>query len=104
MSRGDTKDGDTTGVGSTATSPLQRSTRGWLDHLRIERGAADNTLTSYQRDLTRYELFLDGRGIHDPAAVREADVSEDSRTTTALGVLGCPDPGRGARISQVPGA
>jgi len=59
-----------------AGSPLTRSTRGWLDHLRVERGAADNTLTSYRRDLARYEEFLGGRGIQDPGAVREVDVTQ----------------------------
>ena len=67
---------DTNGVGTEAASPLTRSTRGWLDHLRVERGAADNTLTSYRRDLARYEQFLDDHGISDPAAVRESDVTE----------------------------
>jgi integrase/recombinase XerD len=52
------------------------ATRGWLDHLRVERGAADNTLTSYRRDLSRYEQFLGSRGIQEPAAVRESDVSD----------------------------
>jgi len=52
------------------------ATRGWLDHLRVERGAADNTLTSYRRDLSRYEQFLGDRGIEDPAAVRESDVTD----------------------------
>ncbi|HET7659189.1 MAG TPA: site-specific tyrosine recombinase XerD [Oryzihumus sp.] len=55
---------------------LDRSVRGWLDHLRIERGVADNTLASYRRDLTRYREFLAGRGIGDPAAVQEADVTD----------------------------
>lgn len=67
---------DTNGVGTAADSPLTRSTRGWLDHLRVERGAADNTLTSYRRDLARYGQFLDDHGISDPAAVRESDVTE----------------------------
>ncbi len=58
------------------TSPLTRSTRGWLDHLRVERGAAANTLSSYRRDLARYQQFLNGRGINDPAAVGESDVTE----------------------------
>jgi len=71
MSRQDSK-----GVGTEADSPLTRSTRGWLDHLRVERGAADNTLTSYRRDLVRYGQFLDDHGINDPAAVRESDVTE----------------------------
>jgi integrase/recombinase XerD len=71
MSHDDIKD-----VGTEADSPLTRSTRGWLDHLRVERGAADNTLTSYRRDLARYGQFLSHRGISDPAQVRESDVTE----------------------------
>jgi integrase/recombinase XerD len=47
-----------------------------LDHLRVERGAAANTLSSYRRDLARYRQFLDGRAISDPGAVRESDVTE----------------------------
>jgi integrase/recombinase XerD len=72
----ETKTVATDEVGATASSPLTRSTRGWLDHLRVERGAADNTLTSYRRDLARYDQFLTGRGISDPAVVRESDVTE----------------------------
>ena len=71
MSQGDTKAG-----GTEASSSLTRSIRGWLDHLRVERGAADNTLTSYRRDLERYEQFLGARGVNDPAAVREPDVTD----------------------------
>jgi integrase/recombinase XerD len=59
-----------------ASSPLERATRGWLDHLRVERGAAANTLSSYGRDVARYQQFLHGRGISDPAAVGESDVTE----------------------------
>src|SRR5450631_2826920 len=78
---GDTKACDTraaylTGVRNEASSPLTRATRGWLDHLRVERGAADNTLTSYRRDLARYDQFLTARGISDPTAVRESDVTD----------------------------
>jgi integrase/recombinase XerD len=76
MSPGDTATADTNGVGTEADSPLSSSTRGWLDHLRVERGVADNTLTSYRRDLLRYRAFLTGRGISDPAAVGESDVTE----------------------------
>ena len=55
---------------------MTRATRGWLDHLRVERGAAANTLSSYRRDLARYVQFLRDRGISDPAAVGEPDVTE----------------------------
>ena len=76
MSHAIVRDQDTDGAGGGADSPLTTSTRGWLNHLRVERGAADNTLTSYQRDLSRYVRFLGDRGISDPAAVRESDVTE----------------------------
>ena len=58
------------------SSPLERAARGWLDHLRVERGAAANTLTSYRRDLGRYQQFLLGRGIDDPTFVGEPDITD----------------------------
>jgi integrase/recombinase XerD len=42
----------------------------------VERGAADNTLRSYRRDLRRYLGFLAGRGVHDLGQVTERTVSE----------------------------
>lgn len=50
--------------------------RGWLDHLRVERGASPHTLRAYQRDLRRYAAHLAGRGIEDPGAVGEADIAD----------------------------
>ncbi|HPC85471.1 MAG TPA: site-specific tyrosine recombinase XerD [Smithellaceae bacterium] len=47
--------------------------RDWLNryhhYLLIEKGAADNTLAAYGRDLNRYRIFLDQRGISDPRSV-----------------------------------
>lgn len=56
-------------------TPVERLVRGYLDHLTVERGASPNTVGAYRRDLTRYTGFLAERGITDPAAVTEADVS-----------------------------
>ena len=49
--------------------------RTYLDHLSVERGLAANTLSSYRRDLRRYQEYLDQSGIDDLDAVQEATVS-----------------------------
>ena len=49
--------------------------RTYLDHLAVERGLAANTLSSYRRDLRRYDAFLDEAGIDDLDAVTEATVA-----------------------------
>jgi integrase/recombinase XerD len=54
---------------------LQRAVRTYLDHLSVERGLAANTLSSYRRDLRRYQEYLAGSGIEDLAAISEATVS-----------------------------
>ena len=61
----------------TAERPvaLDTATRMWLDHLRVEKGVARNTMLSYGRDLRRYQEFLSRRGITDMREVTEADVS-----------------------------
>lgn len=48
----------------------------WLGHLQVERGASDNTLKSYRRDLARYTAYLAGRGVSDPGDVTEAHVTD----------------------------
>ncbi len=58
------------------TVALDSQLQGYLDHLTIERGVAQNTLNSYRRDLRRYSKHLSDRGIHDLAKVGEDDVSE----------------------------
>ena len=46
-----------------------------LEHLSVERGLSANTLAAYRRDLTRYRVFLDERGLTDLDAVSHADVN-----------------------------
>ncbi|MEO5982919.1 MAG: site-specific tyrosine recombinase XerD [Pedococcus sp.] len=58
------------------TSAMERAVRSWLGHLDVERGMAANTLKSYGRDLARYTAYLDVQGVHEPAAVTEAHVTD----------------------------
>ncbi|GAA5034262.1 site-specific tyrosine recombinase XerD [Terrabacter aeriphilus] len=44
--------------------------------MRVEKGASDNTLSSYARDLRAYSAFLAGRGVDDAGAVTEAHVTD----------------------------
>jgi integrase/recombinase XerD len=57
-------------------SALDGQLHSYLDHLTIERGVAANTISSYRRDLRRYNEHLNLRGIHDLRDVTEIDVSE----------------------------
>jgi integrase/recombinase XerD len=55
-------------------SALRRAVSAYLDHLTVERGVARNTELSYRRDLGRYVLWCEQRGIDDPSAITESDV------------------------------
>ncbi|MCW2538556.1 MAG: xerD [Frankiales bacterium] len=57
------------------SDPAENTVRAYLAHLTVERGSAQNTLSSYRRDLGRYLEFLQSRGLHDLAAVDSALVS-----------------------------
>ena len=50
--------------------------RSWLDHLRVERGLAANTLAAYRRDLRRYAAYCAERGLSSVVDVRESDVRD----------------------------
>ncbi|WP_147066535.1 site-specific tyrosine recombinase XerD [Terrabacter aerolatus] len=65
-----------TGPPAARLSRLERDVRGWLDHVRVERGASDNTLKSYARDLRAYTAYLAARGVDEPGRVTEADVTD----------------------------
>lgn len=55
---------------------LSRAVAGWLDHLRVERGASEHTMRAYRRDLGRYLAFLRSRGVRAPDEVTESQVSD----------------------------
>ncbi len=46
----------------------------YLDHLLIEKGLADNTLSAYRGDLESYATFLSNQGINDPEKVRSSHI------------------------------
>lgn len=54
---------------------LDRTLRGYLAHLRVERGLSPHTLSAYERDLGRYLRYLRNRGIMDPQEVSRNDVA-----------------------------
>lgn len=57
----------------TAASALPLLGR-YLDHLRVERGVATNTLAAYRRDLGVLADYLDEIGIDDPRGVTGEDL------------------------------
>ena len=57
-------------------SDVARAVRTYLDHLGVERGLAANTLTSYRRDLARYQRFLAAREVTSLEAVTEPLVAD----------------------------
>ena len=54
---------------------LPHAVRTYLDHLSVERGLAANTLTSYRRDLRRYQAYLAELGVAGLDDVTEATVT-----------------------------
>ncbi|ALR11905.1 site-specific tyrosine recombinase XerD [Mycobacteroides saopaulense] len=61
---------------TAAVGLLDGEIQSYLDHLDVERGVAANTLSSYRRDLRRYQQHLADRKIDRLADVSEPDVSD----------------------------
>ncbi|MEO3783574.1 site-specific tyrosine recombinase XerD [Actinocorallia sp. B10E7] len=57
-------------------STLEAAVGAYLGHLAVERGLAANTLSSYRRDLRRYQEHLRTRGVLDLAVIGEKDVQD----------------------------
>jgi integrase/recombinase XerD len=70
---GSTTEGVVVSTGSA--TEVGRAVRTYLDHLSVERGLATNTLTSYRRDLRRYQEYLAASGIDRLGLVTEATVA-----------------------------
>ncbi len=54
---------------------LSSQTQRYLDHLAVERGLSQNTVSAYRRDLARYGAFLETRGIRDGRKVDDLAVA-----------------------------
>ncbi|MFD1713076.1 site-specific tyrosine recombinase XerD [Amnibacterium flavum] len=73
---------------------------GYLRHVAVERGLADNTVSAYRRDLTGYVAFLAARGIDDITAVQVPDVTAYLRS---IGEEGKSPASAGRMLSSVRG-
>jgi integrase/recombinase XerD len=60
---------------STGSTDVTRAVRTYLDHLSVERGLAANTLSSYRRDLRRYQQYLAETGVEGLDQVTESTVA-----------------------------
>jgi len=60
-----------TGVAKT---PLERGLNEYLDYLRVEKGAARNTVLAYGRDLRGWVAWLGEQGTNEPDGVSRGDV------------------------------
>jgi integrase/recombinase XerD len=54
---------------------VERVVTGYLDHLTVERGLAQNTIASYRRDLRRYVEYLAAAGVRGLREIAESDVA-----------------------------
>ena len=69
----------------------------FLAMMASERGAADNTVQAYRRDIGDFLQFLDGRG-RTPATTEPADISAYLRAMSEAGLA--PTSGRKWVLSQ----
>ncbi|MGV8845435.1 site-specific tyrosine recombinase XerD [Tessaracoccus sp.] len=56
----------------------------YLNHIRVERGLAANTVSAYRRDLARWSAFLKQRDILDISEVSAVEVDEFARHLTQV--------------------
>ncbi len=65
---------------------LDRQFSRYFDFLRLEKQVAENTLVSYEFDLSRYREYLRGAGITAAAGVKESHVSGFIKALHELGL------------------
>jgi integrase/recombinase XerD len=50
---------------------VEAATRAFLNHVKIERGLAENTIAAYTRDLRKFAAFAEQRGLELDAIARD---------------------------------
>jgi integrase/recombinase XerD len=60
---------------ATVSDAVDQRIDGYLDHLRVERGLAENSVAAYARDLAKFGEHLESAGIGDPTAITTSAVS-----------------------------
>ena len=73
-----------------ATLGLERELAIYLAHVTVERGLSANTVSAYRRDLSRYSLFLESRGIDSLASTPALVVAEFAESISAGTDSGTP--------------
>lgn len=73
---------------------LDTAIDGYLQHLSVERGLANNTLQAYARDLRSFATFAMARGLDEPARLTTADIAAWARDLASSGL----SPGSQARM------
>lgn len=63
-------------AGGGAPTVLGRAIGEYLQHVGVERGLAPNTLAAYQRDLRRYENYLQTAGVAEPGSITRHHLSD----------------------------
>jgi integrase/recombinase XerD len=55
---------------------MEAAIEGFIYYLKVERNRSDNTVESYSRDLTRFHLWCEERGLATADSVQRTDVSD----------------------------
>jgi integrase/recombinase XerD len=77
---------------------LEAALDGFLQHGAVERGLSPRTLEAYQRDLTRFVQYVEGRGVRAPSGLERGHVTS---FLAALGEAGLAPSSRARMLVSV---
>lgn len=84
--------------GGAGLTTLQAAIGAYLDHVTIERGLSANTLAAYRRDLARYSLWCESRGLAQVQQVGPNDIADFAASLTGRGGEGGLSASSAARV------